>query len=114
MAATDEIVSQPESDITKPQVDNVTNISRSEKQLREVKSSNWSTSAEKKSIVILGDSMIKHFNDYGISKNSENCKVLIRRFSGSKVRCMKDYMKPSMRENTDHIILHIGTNDLTL
>ena len=40
MAATDEIVSQPESDITKPQVDNVTNISGSEKQLREVKSSN--------------------------------------------------------------------------
>ena len=25
---------------------------------------------------------------------------------------MKDQMKPSMREKPDHIILHIGTNDL--
>ena len=25
---------------------------------------------------------------------------------------MKDYMKPSLRENPDHFILHVGTNDL--
>ena len=24
---------------------------------------------------------------------------------------MKDYMKPSLRENPDHFILHLGTND---
>ena len=27
---------------------------------------------------------------------------------------MKDYIKPSQRENSDHYILHIGTNDLYL
>ena len=25
---------------------------------------------------------------------------------------MKDYMKPSLGENPDHFILHVGTNDL--
>ena len=27
---------------------------------------------------------------------------------------MKDYIKPSQRENSDHYILHVGTNDLCL
>ena len=45
-------------------------------------------------------------------KKLENCKVLIRSFSGPKVACMKDHMKPSMRENPDHIILHIEADDL--
>ena len=27
---------------------------------------------------------------------------------------MKDYIKPSQRENSDHYILHVGTNDLYL
>ena len=25
---------------------------------------------------------------------------------------MKDYLKPSLRENPDHFVLHVGTNDL--
>ena len=37
----------------------------------------------------------------------------MRQFSGSKVSCLKDYVKPSIRENNpDHIILHVGTNDV--
>ena len=37
----------------------------------------------------------------------------MRQFSGSKVSSMKDYMKPSIRENNpDHIIFHVGTNDV--
>ena len=47
-----------------------------------------------------------------MSKRLENCKVYIKSFSRSKVRCMKDHMKPSMREKPDHAILHVGTNDL--
>ena len=31
---------------------------------------------------------------------------------GAKVRCMKDYLKPSLRENPDHFVLHVGANDL--
>ena len=67
---------------------------------------------EKKNIVVLGNSMIKHVNGCDMSKKLKNCKVYVKSFSGFKVRCMKDHMKPSMRENPDHTILHVGTNDL--
>ena len=40
------------------------------------------------------------------------CKVFLKRFSGVKARCLKDHMKPSLRENPGHFILHIGKNDL--
>ena len=37
----------------------------------------------------------------------------MRQFSGSKLSCLKDYVKPSIRENNpDNIILHVGTNDV--
>ena len=37
----------------------------------------------------------------------------MRQFSGSKVSCIKDYVKPSIRENNpDHIIFHVGTNNV--
>ena len=67
---------------------------------------------EKKNIVVLGDSMIKHVNGCDMSKKLKNCKVYVKSFSGFKVRCMKDHMKPSMREKSDHTILHVGTNDV--
>ena len=56
--------------------------------------------------------MIKHVNGYEMPKKLENCKVYVKRFSNSNVRCMKDHMKPSMREKPDHTILYVGTNDL--
>ena len=27
---------------------------------------------------------------------------------------MQDYVRPTLRENLDHIIIHVGTNDLAL
>ena len=37
----------------------------------------------------------------------------MRQFSGLKVDCMKDYMKPSVRENDpDHLIFHAVTTDV--
>ena len=39
-------------------------------------------------------------------------KFYVKSFSGSKIRCVKDHMKPSLREKPDHTILHVGTNDL--
>ena len=34
-------------------------------------------------------------------------------FSGAKVKCMKHYMKPCIREkNPDYVIFHVGTNEL--
>ena len=59
--------------------------------------------------------MIKHVNGWEISRKLQgNCKVYVKRFSGAKTKCMKDYIKSSQRENSDHYILHVGTNDLYL
>ena len=68
--------------------------------------------AETKNIVTRDENMIKHANGFETLKKLENCKVLVGSFSGSKVRCMKDDMKPSVREKPDYIMLHIRTNDL--
>ena len=66
-----------------------------------------------KSVIILGDSMVKHINGWEISKRLQSdCKVYVKQFSGARTKCMKDYMKPSLRENPDHFILHVGTIDL--
>ena len=55
--------------------------------------------------------MIKHVNGWEISRKLQgNCKVYVKHFSGAKTKCMKDYIKPSQRENSDHYTLHVDTN----
>ena len=69
---------------------------------------------EKSKIYILGDSMIKKLNGYFLTKKVRH-KYLIkeRSFSGAKVSCMVDHVKPTLRDDKpDHIILQAGTNDL--
>ena len=34
-------------------------------------------------------------------------------FSVAKVRCMDDYVQPTLREAPSHVILHVGTDDVT-
>ena len=59
--------------------------------------------------------MIKHVNGWEISRKLQgNCKVYVKHFSRAKTKCMKDYIKPLQRENSDHYVLHFGTNDLCL
>ena len=69
---------------------------------------------EKKKAFILGDSMIQDIKDWEITKKLENKhKVYIRQFAVSKIICMNVYVKPCIREkNPDHIIFHVGTNDI--
>lgn len=68
----------------------------------------------KKTAVILGDSMVKHINGWEMAKKvNTDCKVFVKSFSGATTQCMVDYMKPSIRTQPDHFILHVGTNDLT-
>ena len=67
----------------------------------------------KKPIFVTGDSMLKHLNEWEMTKKfNANCKVF-KTFSGTKIACMNDYLKPSVRSSTDHFILHVGTNDLS-
>ena len=59
--------------------------------------------------------MIKHTNGLGISKNlNPGCKLFVRKLPGATTQCMDDYVKPSIRTQIDHFILHVETNDLIL
>ena len=55
----------------------------------------------------------KNLNGYEISQAlPSKYKVYVRVFPGTKMRCMKDYLKPLLREKPDHSIFNVGTNDL--
>ena len=71
------------------------------------------TSEDKKNIFILGDSIVKHVEGWKLSKNVDRKhKVYVRSFSSAKVKPMKYYVKPCIRENNpDHGIIHVGTNE---
>ena len=75
---------------------------------------NASPSKTKKSAFILGDSMVKKVNGFYLTKDIKHkFLVKVRSFSSAKTRCMYDHAKPTIREvNPEHIILHVGTNDL--
>ena len=68
---------------------------------------------EKKKIFILGDSMVKHAWEIPNQLEKKH-KVYVRSFSSAKVKCMKGYIKPCIREEQpDHVILHVGTNNIS-
>ena len=64
-----------------------------------------------KRVCIVGDSKVKHVNWYDISSKTENSKVFVRS-SHATVRRMTDHVKPVLRDNSDHVVFHIGTNDV--
>ena len=67
-----------------------------------------------KFIFVIGDSMVKHLNEWEMSKKlNANWKGFIKAFSGAKTICMNDYVKPLVRSSPDHFTLRIGTNDLS-
>ena len=75
---------------------------------------NASPSKTKKSVFILGDSMVKKVNGFYLTKDIKHkFLVKVRSFSSAKTGCMYDHAKPTIREvSPEHIILHVGTNDL--
>ena len=70
------------------------------------------TENKSRRVFILGDSIVKHINGYDISRQIKNSRVYVKGFPGAKTECMKDYAQPTARENPDHILIHVGTNDL--
>ena len=64
-------------------------------------------------VFIMGDSIVKHVRGYELSQRVENCKAFFKSFSGAKVSCMEDYIKPTLREAPSHVILNVGLNDVT-
>ena len=65
-----------------------------------------------KRTVLLVNSIIKNTNDYELLNQVDKGKIYIKPYSGSKIRCMEDHAKATSGTDPDHIILHVGTNDL--
>ena len=67
-----------------------------------------------KKLLILRDSIIKKLNGFLLTRNlNHKCLAKVRPFNSTKVRCMHDHAKPTVRDfDLDHIILHCGTNNL--
>ena len=79
-----------------------------------MKQDNLPTGTNNKNLYFLGDSIVKHVEGWEL-KNSvgNNHNVYVRSFPGAKVKCMKDYVKPCIRENNPkYVILHGGINEL--
>ena len=59
--------------------------------------------------------MLKHLNVEMSKEVKRDSKIFfVKHFSGATAICMGDYMKPSLRKDPNHIILHVRTNDLIL
>ena len=67
----------------------------------------------KRYITMLGDSTIKRIESYKIREGMlKDEKVYVKSFPGAKTACMEDYMKPSLKNKPDVILLRVGTNNL--
>ena len=68
----------------------------------------------KTNFYILGDSIVKKLNGYLLTRKIKHKHLAkVRSFSGAKISCMTDHVKPTLRDiNPDHIIVHASTNDL--
>ena len=56
--------------------------------------------------------MIKKLNGYFLTRKVRHKYLIkVRSFSGAKVSCMADHVKPTLRDDKSDIILHVETND---
>ena len=63
----------------------------------------------KETVIIAGNSMIRGQKGWMMSRSKNvNCKA----FSGATCDDMEHYLNPILSRKPDHIVLHVGTNDL--
>ena len=67
------------------------------------------SSAEKKDVFIIGDSMIRYVNGWELSLNNP---VKVRSHPGATTDDFIDYVQPTVRKKLNLIIIHTGTNDI--
>ena len=72
------------------------------------------TSSQSPSVVIVGDSMIKHLDKRRLQRSitSKPHKVRMETYSGANIAAMKHHIKPCLESKPEKIILHVGTNNL--
>ena len=72
--------------------------------------SNPKSVPKKNSVIIVGNSMIKHLAGPEISKENH---IKIKTNPGSTTEDIIDYIKPSIRKKPDFLLVNSGTNNLT-
>ena len=85
----------------------------SKKDSQKVKEANIpkNTKHNRPTVAILGDSMLKHLNPRKIQHGLDH-KVTIKTFPGAGVDEMIHYVRPTLKKKPNHVVLHVGTNDL--
>lgn len=66
--------------------------------------------SNRRSSIIIGDSMISKLEGWRMSNKSH--QVSVRSFPGATVEDMSHYIVPSIQKSPDKIIVHVGTNNL--
>ena len=87
----------------------INNNARNNGEKPQVDLTNNGAKANKDSVIIVGDSMIKHVNDRDISCSHT---VKVRPNLGASTHDLMDYVKPAMRKKPKGLVIHTGTNDI--
>ena len=64
-----------------------------------------------KTTVLLGDSMVKGVWGWNVGKELRQ-RFVVKAFPGAKVADMQHYVKPTLEQAPEEIVIHCGTNDL--
>ena len=66
-------------------------------------------------VAVVGDSMVKRMSSYELHNLlGDDINAFVRPFVGATIEEMKSYIEPIIQKKPDVIILHIGTNDLSI
>ena len=68
---------------------------------------------QKKSIIVVGDSILNGINENGLSKHAKTHNVKVRADPGATSRDLIDHIKPVARRKPSLIVVNVGTNDIT-
>ena len=58
----------------------------------------------------MGNSIVKDLKGWKLSDDKN--KVVVKHFRGTKTKDMESYIIPTLKKNSETIIIHSGTNDL--
>ena len=67
---------------------------------------------EKRTVAILGDSMIRNIHYRELSKSCKNQKIYVKAFPSANVDGMRHYVLPTANRSPNAYILYCGTNSL--
>ena len=80
----------------------------------EVNQEATSNSDKSYTVVIIGDSIIKHLDTRRLKKSVKNrsVKVYAESYRGANTEAVKHHIMPCLARKPNEVILHVGTNDL--